>query len=162
MLRVGVDIGGTFTDVVGLEVDETVYFAKVSSTPDDFARGFLEAVAEVARGRGIDPDKVFEEIELLLHGTTVGTNVLVQMRGAKVGLITTRGHRDALLMMRALRAVGRAPDRQAPARLPPSKAGADRADNLVGLMGPIVVYGDGRANAHDLIGGRLGYHLSVG
>jgi N-methylhydantoinase A len=97
----GVDIGGTFTDCVLVDDAGAISLAKAPSTPDDFSRGFLDAVAEAARLRGVDPAAIFGEIELLLHGTTVGTNVLVQMRGAKVGVITTRGHRDALLMMRA-------------------------------------------------------------
>lgn len=97
----GVDIGGTFTDCVLVDTAGTITLAKASSTPKDFSVGFLDAIAEAARQRGLDPERVFPEIELLLHGTTVGTNVLVQMRGARTGLITTRGHRDALVMMRS-------------------------------------------------------------
>jgi len=97
----GVDIGGTFTDCVLVDDGGTITLAKVSSTPQDFSQGFLDAIAEAATQRGLDPSEVFPQIELLLHGTTVGTNVLVQMRGAKTGLITTRGHRDALIMMRS-------------------------------------------------------------
>ena len=97
----GVDIGGTFTDCVLVDETGTITLAKASSTPQDFSQGFLDAIEEAARQRGIDPEGIFGEIELLLHGTTVGTNVLVQMRGAKTGLITTRGHRDALVMMRS-------------------------------------------------------------
>ena len=97
----GVDIGGTFTDCVLLDDHGAITLAKASSTPQDFAQGFLDAIEEAARQRGVDPDGVFGDIELLLHGTTVGTNVLVQMRGARTGLITTRGHRDALVMMRS-------------------------------------------------------------
>jgi N-methylhydantoinase A len=97
----GVDIGGTFTDCVLVDEGGTVTLAKAPSTPDDFATGFLDAIGEAAKQRGLDPETVFPDIELLLHGTTVGTNVLVQMRGAKTGLVTTRGHRDALVMMRS-------------------------------------------------------------
>jgi N-methylhydantoinase A len=97
----GVDIGGTFTDCVLVDEHGTISLAKASSTPPNFEQGFLDAVAEAARQRGIAPEEIFHRIELLLHGTTVGTNVLVQMRGARTGLITTRGHRDALIMMRS-------------------------------------------------------------
>jgi N-methylhydantoinase A len=97
----GVDIGGTFTDCVLVDTSGGITLAKASSTPQDFSRGFLDAVEEAAKRRGIEPVAIFPQIELLLHGTTVGTNVLVQMRGAKTGLITTRGHRDALIMMRS-------------------------------------------------------------
>ena len=97
----GVDIGGTFTDCVLVDESGTITLAKAPSTPQDFSQGFLDAIAEAAGRRGLDPAEVFPQIELLLHGTTVGTNVLLQMRGAKTGLITTRGHRDALIMMRS-------------------------------------------------------------
>ena len=97
----GVDIGGTFTDCVLVDDGGTITLAKVPSTPQDFSQGFLDAIAAAAAQRGLGPSEVFGQIELLLHGTTVGTNVLVQMRGARTGLITTRGHRDALIMMRS-------------------------------------------------------------
>jgi len=97
----GVDIGGTFTDCVLVDDGGTITLAKVPSTPQDFSEGFLDAIAAAAAQRGLGPSEAFGQIELLLHGTTVGTNVLVQMRGAKTGLITTRGHRDALIMMRS-------------------------------------------------------------
>jgi N-methylhydantoinase A len=97
----GVDIGGTFTDCVLVDESGAITLAKAPSTPHDFSQGFLHAIEEAARRRGVEPQSLFGEIELLLHGTTVGTNVLVQMRGAKIGLITTRGHRDALVMMRS-------------------------------------------------------------
>jgi N-methylhydantoinase A len=97
----GVDIGGTFTDCVLVDDGGTITLAKVPSTPQDFSEGFLDAITAAAAQRGLGPSEVFGQIELLLHGTTVGTNVLVQMRGARTGLITTRGHRDALIMMRS-------------------------------------------------------------
>jgi N-methylhydantoinase A len=97
----GVDIGGTFTDCVIMDEAGTVTLAKASSTPPDFSAGFLAAVEEGAHRVGLQLDDFLSQTDLLLHGTTVGTNVLVQMRGARTGLITTRGHRDALLMMRS-------------------------------------------------------------
>lgn len=97
----GVDIGGTFTDCVIIDESGTVTLAKASSTPPDFSGGFMAAVEEAARRAGLGLEELLSQTDLLLHGTTVGTNVLVQMRGAKTGLITTRGHRDALIMMRS-------------------------------------------------------------
>jgi N-methylhydantoinase A len=97
----GVDIGGTFTDCVVIDDDGKLTLAKVSSTPPDFARGFLDAVGEAAHKVGLERQDFLSQTSLLLHGTTVGTNVLVQRRGARTGLITTRGHRDHLLMMRS-------------------------------------------------------------
>ncbi len=97
----GVDIGGTFTDCVVIDDDGKLTLAKVSSTPPEFARGFMDALAEAANKLGIARDQFLKQTSLLLHGTTVGTNALVQRRGAKTGLITTRGHRDHLLIMRS-------------------------------------------------------------
>jgi N-methylhydantoinase A len=97
----GVDIGGTFTDCVIMDEAGNVTLAKASSTPPDFSEGFMNAVREGARRIGLGLEEFLSQTDLLLHGTTVGTNVLVQMRGAKTGLITTRGHRDALIMMRS-------------------------------------------------------------
>ncbi|MHB1538606.1 MAG: hydantoinase/oxoprolinase family protein [Solirubrobacteraceae bacterium] len=97
----GVDIGGTFTDCVVLDDRGTITLAKVSSTPPDFATGFLTALDEVAQRLGLPVQEFLSQTDLLLHGTTVGTNVLVQMKGAKTGLITTRGHGDALIIMRS-------------------------------------------------------------
>jgi N-methylhydantoinase A len=97
----GVDIGGTFTDCVVVDDAGQVTLAKVSSTPPDFARGFLDAVGDAAGKLGLEREDFLRQTSLLLHGTTVGTNALVQRRGAKTGLITTRGHRDHLLMMRS-------------------------------------------------------------
>ena len=97
----GVDIGGTFTDCVVLDDAGNVLNAKASSTPPNFSQGFLDALGEAAGKLDLSLEDFLAQTDLLLHGTTVGTNVLVQMRGAKTGLITTRGHGDALLIMRS-------------------------------------------------------------
>jgi N-methylhydantoinase A len=97
----GVDIGGTFTDCVVLDDGGRITLAKVSSTPPDFSVGFLDALDAVAARLDLSTEDFLAQTDLLLHGTTVGTNVLVQMNGAKTGLITTRGHGDALIMMRS-------------------------------------------------------------
>src|SRR5690242_11839077 len=97
----GIDIGGTFTDCVVLDDDGTITLAKVSSTPPNFAEGFLNAIDHVAERLGLQTGDFLAQTDLLLHGTTVGTNVLVQMKGAKTGLITTQGHGDALIIMRS-------------------------------------------------------------
>ncbi len=97
----GVDIGGTFTDCVVLDDRGAITLAKVSSTPPNFSEGFVNALAAIAEKLGLTREEFLRQTDLLLHGTTVGTNELVQMRGAKTGLITTRGHADALIMMRS-------------------------------------------------------------
>lgn len=97
----GIDIGGTFTDCVVLDDTGKITLAKVSSTPPNFAEGFLNALDTVAARLDLPVEEFLGKTDLLLHGTTVGTNVLVQMKGARTGLITTQGHGDALIMMRS-------------------------------------------------------------
>ena len=97
----GVDIGGTFTDVVIVDEQGRVTLAKSASTPDDFSRGFFTALGEGAQTLGLSLRELLAQTALLSHGTTVATNVVVERRGAKVGLLTTAGHGDALLIMRA-------------------------------------------------------------
>jgi N-methylhydantoinase A len=91
--RVGVDSGGTFTDVCLFDEDTLrVEVWKVASTPDDPSRGIAEGVAEGTRHVGVTPDAV----GYFGHGTTVATNALIQHRGVRTGLITTEGFRDLL------------------------------------------------------------------
>ena len=102
---VGVDIGGTFTDCVVIDAAGAVVTAKAPSTPDDFARGMLDAMGEAAAQLGTDLDGLCRQTELLSHGTTIGTNAIVQQRGAPVGLITTKGHNDVIHIMRGSRGI---------------------------------------------------------
>ncbi len=96
--RLGIDIGGTFTDLVLLREGAPPVVAKVLSTPHSFARGVLDGVRALLHGAGVAPSEVAD----LVHGTTVATNALVQRRGARTGLLTTAGFRD-LLEIRRLR-----------------------------------------------------------
>ena len=91
--RMGVDLGGTFTDVCLFDEDSgKVEVWKVSSTPDDPSRGIANGVAESVDRVRIEP----AGIGYFGHGTTVGTNALIQHRGVTTGLITTDGFRDLL------------------------------------------------------------------
>ncbi len=90
-VRVGVDVGGTFTDLVSLGPDGTLHFAKVPSVPADPASAVL-AVLAVAAGPGLRGG----EVTRLAHGTTVATNALLERRGARVALVTTEGFRDVI------------------------------------------------------------------
>lgn len=102
MIRVGVDVGGTFTDIVlernlGAGDDgEQVVVTKVPSTPHDQSEGVTNGVLQVCRMAGIEPG----EIDMLFHGTTVATNMVIERNGAEVGMLTTRGFRDILHMAR--------------------------------------------------------------
>ena len=100
---VGVDIGGTFTDCVVVDGAGHVTTAKAPSTPENFAEGMLQALRGAADQLGIALAELCQQTAVLSHGTTVGTNALVQKRGVKIGLITTKGHNDVLHIMRGSR-----------------------------------------------------------
>src|SRR3982751_3857349 len=103
---VGIDIGGTFTDCAIVDGAGRLLTTKVPSTPPDFARGMLDALGAGAQAIGISLDEFCRDIAFLSHGTTVGTNTIIQKKGARVGLITTKGHEDAIHIMRASRGYG--------------------------------------------------------
>jgi len=103
---VGIDIGGTFTDCAIVDRAGKLLTTKVPSTPPDFARGMMDALDAGAQALGISLDDFCRDIAFLSHGTTVGTNTIIQKRGAKVGLITTKGHEDAIHIMRGSRGYG--------------------------------------------------------
>lgn len=97
MARIGVDVGGTFTDLV-LELEgeradgKRVFVHKVPSTPADQSEGVLRGVLEICQIGGIAPS----DVRLIVHGTTVATNITIEHNGAEVGMLTTRGFRDIL------------------------------------------------------------------
>ncbi|NCZ58958.1 MAG: hydantoinase/oxoprolinase family protein [Betaproteobacteria bacterium] len=103
--HVGVDIGGTFTDCVVVDDQGRLIAAKSPSTPPHFAQGMLAAMALAAEQLGLEFSHFCQQIAVLTHGTTVGTNALIQRKGAKLGLITTMGHEDAIHIMRGSRGV---------------------------------------------------------
>jgi N-methylhydantoinase A len=96
--RLGVDVGGTFTDFLLLNEDSGETFtAKVPSTPEDSSIGVLNGVARICEESGVDP----AAIKLVMHGTTVATNAVLTGRGARVGLVTTAGFEDTLQVARS-------------------------------------------------------------
>ena len=99
---IGVDTGGTFTDVVVLGDRGEVWTAKASTTPDDFSRAVMDAVSEAANAVGVDTSELLGQTTLFKHGSTVATNALITHNGCKVGLITTKGFEDTTEIMRAI------------------------------------------------------------
>jgi N-methylhydantoinase A len=93
LVRVAVDIGGTFTDVVLMRGEQRSAI-KVLTTHKDPADGVMTGLVEVCSNAAVLP----EQVSLLLHGTTLATNALIERRGARTALLTTQGHRDALEM----------------------------------------------------------------
>jgi N-methylhydantoinase A len=94
--RIGIDIGGTFTDLVFLNHEGQVLRAKVLSTPDDYSQGIANALESAVASGGLK----ISDINQIMHGTTVATNALLEGKGAKVALITTLGFRDVLEIRR--------------------------------------------------------------
>ncbi|MCL1488870.1 MAG: hydantoinase/oxoprolinase family protein [Marinobacter sp.] len=96
--RLGADVGGTFTDLLLINDDTgATYTAKVPSTPADSSVGVLNGIEKICRTSGIDP----KQIRSVMHGTTVATNAILTQKGAKVGLVTTRGYRQVLHIARS-------------------------------------------------------------
>ncbi|HUT48506.1 MAG TPA: hydantoinase/oxoprolinase family protein [Alphaproteobacteria bacterium] len=92
-VRIGVDIGGTFTDVV-LEVGGAQHTAKVLTTHDAPDRAVIEGLARAREASGVAPG----DVEIIIHGTTLATNAIIERKGAKTALITTEGFRDVIEM----------------------------------------------------------------
>ena len=91
MLRMGIDVGGTFTDLLLHDTEsEQVWLAKTPSTPEDQSIGVLEGIAAIGRIAGIGP----ERLDAILHGTTVATNAVLEGRGARSCTWPRRGRRD--------------------------------------------------------------------
>lgn len=99
---VGIDTGGTFTDIVVLHPDGEVTINKSATTPKNFSQGVLNAVEVAAQSLGQTPKQFLEKTTMFKHGTTVATNALINRRGSKVGLITTAGFEDTIYVMRAI------------------------------------------------------------
>ncbi len=97
MRRLGVDVGGTFTDLIYVD-DEAgkILVHKLPTTPDDPSQGTVQGIKELAELAGTKPS----ELEQVFHGTTIATNIVIEHNGSQVGLITTEGYRDILHIAR--------------------------------------------------------------
>ncbi|MCB1739757.1 MAG: hydantoinase/oxoprolinase family protein [Gammaproteobacteria bacterium] len=103
MYRIAVDVGGTFTDVVASHADGRVTFVKAASTPEDQSKGVINGLHKLARELDLDLATLLSGTERIVHGMTVATNALLEQKGARVGLLTTAGHRDVLEMREGLK-----------------------------------------------------------
>ncbi len=103
MYCIGIDVGGTFTDLVAVDDGGRVSFAKAASTPDDQSVGVIDGLERIAAAQGLRLDDLLARTERIVHGTTVATNALLERKGARVGLLTTEGHRDVLEMREGLK-----------------------------------------------------------
>jgi N-methylhydantoinase A len=103
MYRIGVDVGGTFTDLVAIDEGGLTTLAKVPSTPEDPSLGVLEGLSQLSGRFGVDRSALLRDTERIVHGTTVATNALLEHKGARLGLLTTEGHRDVVEMREGLK-----------------------------------------------------------
>ncbi len=103
MYRIGIDVGGTFTDLVAIDAGGATTLAKVASTPLDPSLGVLAGLALLATRLGLDRAALLAATDRIVHGTTVATNALLERKGARLGLLTTAGHRDVIEMREGLK-----------------------------------------------------------
>jgi len=101
--KIGIDVGGTFTDFLLTMEDGSSEIYKVLSTPEDPSIGTMKGIGEMAQARGLGIEEFLGQVTTIVHGTTVTTNAVLTLRGAKTGLLTTPGVRDALEMRRGIR-----------------------------------------------------------
>ncbi len=103
MFTIGIDVGGTYTDLVAIDESGRTVFAKSPSTPADQSIGVMTGLEELARRLGMTRADMLAATSRLVHGTTVATNALLERKGAKVALVTTEGHRDVIEMREGLK-----------------------------------------------------------
>src|SRR5713226_8969135 len=103
MFTIGVDVGGTYTDLVATDETGRTVFAKSPSTPSDQSIGVMAGLEDLARRLGVTRAAMLATTDRLVHGTTVATNALLERKGAKVALLTTEGHRDVVEMREGLK-----------------------------------------------------------
>jgi len=96
--RIGIDVGGTFTDFMVLRSDGRSTAHKTPSTPSDPSRAVLQGLREIAGEQEFAPQEFMRRVEWIIHGTTVSTNAVLTGNGARTGLLTTAGFRDVLEM----------------------------------------------------------------
>ena len=101
--KIGIDVGGTFTDFLLLAPRGRTVACKELSTPADPSAAVLAGLARLAGGEGLGLDEFLRRVELIVHGTTVTTNAVLTGATARTALLTTRGFRDALQMRRGVR-----------------------------------------------------------
>src|SRR6201985_80263 len=103
MFTIGIDVGGTYTDLVAIDEQGKIVFGKSPSTPADQSIGVMAGFGELARRLKLTRAEMLASTDRIVHGTTVATNALLERKGAKVALLTTEGHRDVIEMREGLK-----------------------------------------------------------
>jgi len=101
--RIGVDIGGTFTDLLVADGGAPARVYKAPTTPDDPSRGLFRGLERAAADQGLSLDELLGQVDSIVHGTTITTNAVLTGDGATTGFVTTKGFRDVLNMRRGLK-----------------------------------------------------------
>jgi N-methylhydantoinase A len=102
--RVGIDVGGTFTDCVAVDARGAVTLEKAPTTPGDQSEGVLDGIARLGKALGFDSARSFlAQTRTIVHGTTTADNAMIQMRGTPTGLLVTEGFRDEIEMRRCFK-----------------------------------------------------------
>lgn len=98
--RIGIDVGGTFTDFILVRPDGGIALSKSATTPGDQSIGVMNGIRELARTEGLELEEFLSHCEGIVHSTTTADNAMIEMNGALCGLITTEGHRDQIELRR--------------------------------------------------------------
>ncbi len=98
--KIGIDVGGTFTDLVYVTGEGSILVVKTPTTPENQAKGVLAGLEKAASREGVSLGDFLRETDLIIHGTTVATNTMLEFNGARTGLITTKGFRDDIEIRR--------------------------------------------------------------
>jgi N-methylhydantoinase A len=101
--RIGIDVGGTFTDLVLVDGDGRITLDKHPTTPRDQSDGVLGGIARLAAREGLSPKELLERTARIVHGTTTADNTMIEMSGAVTGLVTSAGHRDEIEIRRGFK-----------------------------------------------------------
>jgi N-methylhydantoinase A len=98
--RVGVDVGGTFTDLICVTAAGEIVLDKTPTTLDDQSTGVMNGLEQLAERFGVELDAFCRDLDILVHGTTTADNTMIEMNGAPTGLLVTEGHRDEIELRR--------------------------------------------------------------
>src|SRR5438067_4119014 len=128
--RVGIDVGGTFTDLICVTPEGHVVLDKTPTTPQDQSVGVMTGVEQLAEAQGLDTATFCARLDSLVHGTTTADNTMIEMDGANTGLLVTEGHRDEIELRRVHKEENGDPSYPAPPHI------ARRGDRLA-LRGPV-------------------------
>ncbi len=101
--RIGIDVGGTFTDFILVRPKAALRLSKVPTTLPDQSGGVMEGIAALAESEGLDVARFLADTDLIVHGTTTADNAMIEMNGAVTGLLTSEGHRDEIDIRRGFK-----------------------------------------------------------